>query len=192
MNRGILFVISGPSGVGKGTIREKALERLDRIKFSVSCTTRVPRGTEENGVNYHFISKEEFQARLDNSEFLEYAAVHGDMYGTLRSGVERELEAGNDVLLEIDVQGAFQIREKMPCVLIFVLPPSREELIERLRHRGTESEEKINVRLKNAEEEMRHAGKYDHIIVNDDLARAALELKDTILEYRKIAEKNGG
>lgn len=184
--RGILFILSGPSGVGKGEMRKLAVSKLDRVKFSISCTTREPRDNEIDGVHYHFITPDDFQKKLSEGKFLEHATVHGHMYGTLRSDVERELDAGNDVILEIDVQGALQVRKIMDCVTVFVLPPSREELAERLRRRGTESDEKVLTRLKNAEDEMRLAGEYDHIIVNDDLSRAAVEFKSLIESKRRL------
>ena len=182
MKTGRLFVLSGPSGVGKGTLRENALNDAPNLKYSISCTTRKPRDGETDGVEYRFISREKFREDISQGLFLEYAHVHEDYYGTLKADVVRELEAGHDVLLEIDVQGALQVREKMPdAVLIFVAPPSIEVLERRLRGRGTEAQESLNVRLENALKELALKDEYDHIIVNDDLHSACEELRKIIL-----------
>ena len=182
MKTGRLFVLSGPSGVGKGTLRENALNDAPNLKYSISCTTRKPRDGETDGVEYRFISREKFREDISQGLFLEYAHVHEDYYGTLRADVERELEAGHDVLLEIDVQGALQVREKMPgAILIFVAPPSVEVLERRLRGRGTEAQGSLNVRLENAIKELALKDKYDYIIVNDDLHSACEELRKIIL-----------
>ncbi|NLL37070.1 MAG: guanylate kinase [Fretibacterium sp.] len=185
-HEGKLFVISGPSGVGKGTLRARALEGFDDLVYSISCTTRPPREGEREGMDYRFISEQEFLERVRQGQFLEYARVHGAFYGTLRSDVERDLAAGLDVLLEIDVQGALQVKQLLPsqAILIFVSPPSVEELERRLRWRHTETEDKIRVRIANAKEELLQADKYDHVVLNDDLFRAAEELKNIIYEYR--------
>ena len=133
-DRGKLFVLSGPSGAGKGTLRKKVFETVQGIRFSISCTTRPPRQGEKEGIDYRFISEEAFLSLLKEDKFLEHAKVHGHYYGTLRDDVERTLSSGIDMVLEIDVQGAFQIREKMPeSILVFVSPPSLEELEHRLR-----------------------------------------------------------
>jgi len=184
--RGRLFVLSGPSGVGKGTLRERALDDLEDLVYSISCTTRAPRAGERDGVEYRFISKPDFEDRIKRGLFLEHAAVHDAYYGTLREDVERELNAGRDVLLEIDVQGGFQVRAALPdAVLLFVAPPSLEELERRLRERGTESDEKIRLRLRNAVRELEQQEKYDRVVVNDDLDRASAELRGIILDYRE-------
>ena len=151
---GTLFIISGPSGVGKGTLC-KAIMELGDLSFSVSCTTRPPRGGEVDGVDYRFMSLVEFNQKLEESQFLEHASVHGNMYGTLRTDVEKVIKSGKDIVIEIDVQGAFQVKEKMDCVSIFLLPPSINELERRLRRRGTDSDDKIRLRLKNAEYEIK-------------------------------------
>jgi guanylate kinase len=188
MNRsykGKLFVLSGPSGAGKGTLRKKVFETVEDIRFSISCTTRPPRQGEKDGVDYRFISEEAFLTLLEEDRFLEYAKVHGHYYGTLRDDVERTLSSGIDMVLEIDVQGAFQIREKMPeSNLVFVSPPSLEELEHRLRERGTESGEHLRLRMKNARLEMMKAKDYDYVIVNDDAERASEELKSIIIGCR--------
>ena len=182
MKTGRLFVLSGPSGVGKGTLRENALNDAPNLKYSISCTTRKPRDGETDGVEYRFITREKFREDISQGLFMEYAHVHEDYYGTLKADVVRELEAGHDVLLEIDVQGALQVREKMPdAVLIFVAPPSVEVLERRLRGRGTEAQESLNVRLENALKELALKDKYDYIIVNDDLHSACEELRKIIL-----------
>lgn len=186
-DRGTLFVLSGPSGVGKGTLRAAALRDIEGLTYSVSCTTRSPRPGDREGVDYRFVSDEDFSRMVEQGLFLEYARVHGGpRYGTLREDVERELDAGRDVLLEIDVQGALQVRSLLPdAVSIFVLPPSEEELERRLRGRGTETEAELRARLKSAGQELREAGKYDLILVNDDLNRASAELKKMIMDFRE-------
>jgi guanylate kinase len=187
--RGSLFVLSGPSGAGKGTLRKKMFQKVPGISFSISCTTREPRDGEREGIDYHFITAEEFQSRFERGEFLEHAEVHGHFYGTLRDDAVRVLDSGSDILLEIDVQGALQVREKMPeSILVFVAPPSFEELEQRLRDRGTESEERLQVRLRNARWEMGKAALYDYVIINDDIERAAGELEGIILEQRQNRE----
>ncbi len=184
--KGKFFIISGPSGVGKGTLRLRALNDLSNLVYSISCTTRAPREGEREGVDYRFISEQEFREKVNEGLFLEYAEVHGASYGTLRNDVMREIDAGHDVVLEIDVQGALQIQSIMPeeAVLIFVMPPSVNELERRLRLRHTETEDKIQIRVANAMEEMKQADKYDHVILNDELSRASDELKDIIFKYR--------
>ena len=186
-DRGTLFVLSGPSGVGKGTLRAAALRDIEGLTYSVSCTTRSPRPGDREGVDYRFVSDEDFSRMVEQGLFLEYARVHGGpRYGTLREDVERELDAGRDVLLEIDVQGALQVRSLLPdAVSIFVLPLSEEELERRLRGRGTETEAELRARLKSAGQELREAGKYDLILVNDDLNRASAELKKMIMDFRE-------
>ena len=178
---GTLFVLSGPSGAGKGTLRQKALADIPGLVYSISCTTRGPRPGETDGVEYRFITHEQFTDWIAQGRFLEYAHVHDDMYGTLKDDVMRELEAGNNVLLEIDVQGALQVREKIPqAVLVFVDVPSVEELERRLRNRHTETEEALRTRLANAVKELGLKGEYDRIIVNDDLDTACEELRRII------------
>ena len=174
-------MLSGPSGAGKGTLREHALKDIPNLVYSISCTTRRPRPGELDGVHYRFITHEEFTERVSQGAFLEYAHVHDDMYGTLKADVTRELEAGNNVLLEIDVQGALQVRDKIPeAVLVFVDVPSIEELERRLRDRHTESESALRVRLSNAVHERELKSKYDYVIVNDDLETACSELRRII------------
>lgn len=183
------FVVSGPSGVGKGTLVALLREHVVSLGLTVSATTRGPRPGEVDGVAYYFLSDEEFDRRVAAGDFLEWAWVHGHRYGTLRQEVERVTGAGSSVVLEIDVQGGLMVRERVPeAVLVFVEPPSMDELERRLRGRGTESEADIERRLANAREEMAQAPLYDVRIVNDDLERACLELQQVIDTY----ENNGG
>ena len=178
---GKLFVLSGPSGAGKGTLRAKALSDIPNLVYSISCTTRQPRPGETDGKEYRFITHEKFTEDISQNLFLEYAHVHDDMYGTLKADVVRELESGNNVLLEIDVQGALQVREKMPgAILVFVDVPSVQELERRLRERHTETEDALNVRLKNALKELELKTEYDYVVVNDDLDTASRELREII------------
>lgn len=180
--RGRLIVISGPTASGKSTLWRRLVARPG-VAFSVSATTRPPRPGEVDGRDYRFIGQGEFDRRVAAGEFLEWARVHGRCYGTLRAEVERELAAGKDLVLEIDVQGAEQIRASgLEAVSIFVEPPSLEALEERLRARGTEGEEEIRRRLAIVRAEMEHAPHYDHRVVNDDLERMVAEV-EAILGY---------
>ena len=167
-------ILSSPSGGGKTTIARRLLEERDDVGYSVSATTRSRRASEVDGVDYHFLTPEAFRARQDEGEFAEWAAVHGNLYGTLRSEVERVLGSGRHVLMDIDIQGARQFRAAFPrSVLIFLLPPSVGILVGRLRTRGTETEASIQERLRNAVEEVEAARTYDYVVVNDDLSAAA-------------------
>ena len=171
--KGTLFVLSGPSGAGKGTIRARVFEALDGLSYSVSCTTRAPREGERDGVDYRFITPEDFAARIAAGDFLEWADVHRHRYGTLKSDVEKVLNEGKDMFLEIDVQGALQVKKKMPeAVTLFVVPPSIEVLEERLRGRRSEGEAELRIRLRNAVEEMKQRDLYDFVVVNDSLDEA--------------------
>jgi guanylate kinase len=171
-----LFVVSGPSGVGKGTLVSRVRGRRPDLGLTVSATTRQPRPGEVDGTSYYFLSVEDFEQRVAAGEFLEWANVFGNRYGTLRSEVDRNLDAGKSVILEIDVQGALNVRKLMPeAVLVFIEPPSFEALESRLRGRGTEEEEVVQVRLKTAKEELELAPSYDERIVNDDLQEATSE-----------------
>ena len=189
---GLILILSGPSGSGKSSIYKAAIGELGGIEFSVSCTTRAPRPGEVDGRDYHFISREEFDRLVAEGAFAEHAEVHGNCYGTLKSELLGRVRRGIDVLLDIDVQGAARLRALCAdsdvfcraCVFIFIMPPSREELERRLRARGTETEESILRRLANAEGEMGHASEYDHVIVNDDLARAAAEFVSLVRGLR--------
>lgn len=183
--RGVLFVFSGPSGVGKGTLKAKLFEEFaDRIAYSVSATTRGPREGEVDGKDYFFISRQEFERRVKNNEFLEHAEFAGNCYGTPRAYVEKLLDSGMNVVLEIDVQGALQVMKSMPeCVSVFILPPSFEELEHRLRGRGTETEEKVCERLETAKRELPYAPQYDYQIVNGgDIEAAYQSLREVFLK----------
>lgn len=184
--KGRLFVLSGPAGAGKGTVLGHVFQKLDKIAYSVSCTTRHPRPGEINGVNYVFMDEESFRKMADEGCFLEWAVVHGHLYGTRKDIVEKTLESGIDVLLEIDVQGAFQIKNKMPdAVMIFIQPPSFEELVRRLTARGTEGPEELLLRIKNAETEMKFSDKYEYIIINDIADIAAGDFIKIVKKYRE-------
>jgi len=175
--RGRLFVVTGPSGVGKGTLIKKLLERVPGLELSVSATTRPPLPGERDGVDYHLSSEQEFDRLLAQDQFMEYAGYSGHRYGTLVSEVEPRLERGAGVVLEIELQGARQIRARMPdAVLVFVAPPNPEALRERLEKRGTDSEEEIERRLRVASEELAAQSEFRHVILNDDLERASAEL----------------
>ena len=170
-NRGKLFVVSGPAGAGKSEIVKMLLKKHSDVKLSVSCTTRAPRPGEVNGVSYHFVSDERFQELVDQNAFYEWAHVHQNRYGTLKSTVAQELDAGHDLILEIDVQGCLQVLEQTPeATGVFVCPPSRDNLEKRLRGRGTETEESIRVRLGNVAREVETAYKYDYVIIHQDWA----------------------
>jgi len=187
MSKGKLLVISGPSGVGKGTIVNKLMEMRNDMCFSVSATTRAPRAGEVEGKSYFFVSKERFQEMIRQEELLEYAQFVDNYYGTPKSYVEEKLESGMNVILDIEVQGARNIVNAVPdAISVYVLPPSFDELEHRLRGRGTESEAQIQGRLKRAVEEARMADFYRYIIVNDNVEHAASEL-DALLTAEKCS-----
>ena len=191
-SRPLMIVVSAPSGAGKSTLCNRLVDEFPNIKYSVSCTTREPRGEEKDGEHYYFLSKKEFKERVRHGEFLEYAKVHGNYYGTLEDTVLYAMEEGHHVLLDIDVQGVQQLRDSLlrldprhpirrGFTDIFISPPSMGELEKRLRGRGTDEEKVIRKRLENASVEMSCAPQYSFQIVNDDLERAYHELKTVIL-----------
>jgi guanylate kinase len=183
---GTLYVFSAPSGAGKTTLVKALLEQTGDIGVSVSHTTRMPREGEIDGKDYNFVSQEQFKALIEQSAFLEHAQVFDNFYGTSQIWVEQELKAGRDVILEIDWQGAEQIRQQMPAMVsIFILPPSREELLKRLTGRGTDSQEIIDRRMHDAVSEMSHYGEFDYLIINDDFDSALQELRSVVLARRQ-------
>lgn len=189
--KGALVVVSGPSGVGKGTVVAAEMRRDPLTRFSVSATTRDPRPGEVDGQSYYFLTKEEFLLRLAQREFLEWAQVFGNYYGTLRSEVDRLLNGGNNVILDIDTQGADSVRRLRPdAVSVFIMPPSLAELERRIVSRGTETPENLALRLSQAEAEMARSGDYDHIIVNREIEQAAGELQEIISAHRARLNSN--
>lgn len=176
MALGKLYVVSGPSGAGKSTVC-KEVRKILGINLSISATSRAPREGEQNGVDYYFLTIAEFEEKIKNGEFLEHAKVHNNYYGTLKSEVEARLERGEKIILEIDVQGGIQVKEKFPeAQLIFFKTPTKEDLEKRLRGRQTDSEETIALRLKNSLEELEYEGKYDVTIVNEEIGQACRDL----------------
>ncbi|MDQ3985252.1 MAG: guanylate kinase [Actinomycetota bacterium] len=172
-SRGRLFVVSGPSGAGKGTVVREVLSRRPDIFLSVSATTRPARPTERNGIDYHFVSPDQFASMRERGEFLEWAEVYANFYGTPRAPVDRAQAEGKDVVAELDIQGATMVKRARPeAVLIFIEPPSLDELSLRLRGRGTEDHDNLSRRIKAAYEEVKRKGIYDHVLVNDDLETA--------------------
>ncbi len=180
---GTLIVLSGPSGAGKGTICAELLRQVDNLRFSVSMTTRLPRGNEVDGKDYYFVTKEEFEDGIQKDNFLEYAKVHGDnYYGTPKDKVVEALNNGEDIILEIDIQGALEVKEKMnDGVFIFIMPPSMRELKDRLVKRNTETKDKIIERFKNAYKEINEVTKYNYIVINDEVQNAVDKVKAIIL-----------
>lgn len=184
--RGLLTVISGPSGVGKDTLIKRLLELDPNLRYSVSCTTRKPRPDELDGVDYSFVSRDRFQQLIDEGAFLEHATYNGNLYGTLVERVERERAAGHDVVLKIEVQGAEQVRSKVPdAVFVFIASPSVDELVRRQVKRNTETSQDMEARRLIATREMEHASRYAHIVVNDELGRAVAEILDIIRKARE-------
>jgi guanylate kinase len=176
-----VFVITGPSGVGKGTLIRSLRERMPELELSVSATTRAPRPGEEDGADYHFLTDTDFQRRVDAGEFVEHATYSGRRYGTLRAELDRHTRAGSPVVLEIEVQGARQVRGEMPeAIQVFIAPPSRDALRARLIGRGTDDPDQVDARLETAERELAAQGEFGHVVVNDRLEDAVDDLEEIV------------
>ena len=187
--RGTLYIVAAPSGAGKSSLVNAVLSRETGIALSISFTSRKARPGERHAQHYHFISKEDFESMIAKGDFFEHALVHGDYKGTAKQSVEPQLAAGKDVLLEIDWQGARQVREKLPDVIsIFILPPSKEALETRMRNRGQDSEQVITQRLANAREEMSHYSEFDYVIVNEHFDAAVSELR-AIFQAQRLKQE---
>lgn len=185
MRQGHLFVLSAPSGAGKSTLIDRVILEIPKIWHSVSATTRAPRNYEKEGLHYFFLARDDFEKAITEDHFLEWAKVHGEYYGTPSESVDARLADGDDVIMDLDVQGALQVKKHRPeVVLIFIMPPSIEELRKRIENRQTETEESIQRRLSIAENEMSHRDQYDHVIVNDVIDAAYAELAKIIESYR--------
>ena len=188
--KGNLIIISSPSGGGKGTLIKEILERVPNLGYSVSLTTRAPRFGEEDGRHYHFVTKEQFQKKIDEGGFLEFAEVHGNMYGTSKDQTEKITSEGRDVILEIDVQGAEAVMAKVPtAVSIFILPPSFETLRARLVARATEATNDLDVRLKNSHYEVSRYSRFKYAIINDEVNSAASKLAAVIVAERQLCDR---
>ena len=189
-NRGSLIILSGPSGAGKGTIHNELMKHNSHLKYSISMTTREPRKGEVNGKDYFFVTEEEFKKEIENNGFLEYALVHGNYYGTLKREVERDLDLGYDVILEIDIQGALNIKtQKEDGIFIFIMPPSMRELRDRLVKRGTETKEKLIERFKNAYKEVNEMSKYNYVVINDEVDLAVKKVEAILIAERCRVER---
>lgn len=185
MRKGNLFVLTGPSGAGKGTVLSQLMQRDDNLYFSISATTRAPRETEVHGTHYFFLTREEFEEKIKQKAFLEYAQYVDQYYGTLEAQVEQQLQLGRDVILEIEVQGAQQVKRARPdAILVFIAPPSIDELERRLRGRGTEDEEKIGKRMETAKTELLKQDTFDHIVVNHEIEKTVCDVEAIIHSYR--------
>ena len=183
--KGNLFIITSPSGGGKGTLIKRVLPTIENLSYSVSFTTREKREEELDGKHYFFISEQEFKEKIAEDDFLEYAEVHGNYYGTSKKQVEKETDNGNDIVLEIDIQGADKVQNRlMQSIGVFILPPSYRVLSERLIERNTEDTKDLTIRLNNAKKEVKEVSKFDYIVVNDDLEKAVEDLKAIILAER--------
>ncbi len=200
--KGILFILSGPSGVGKGTVRKSLFEKDTDLKYSISMTTRPPREGEVDGEDYFFKTKEEFEDLIANKQLIEYAQYVGNYYGTPKEYVQQQLDAGNDVFLEIEVQGALQVKENFPeGVFVFLIPPSLESLKDRIIGRGTETEDLVSNRLEAAKEEIEMMDHYDYVVVNDQVDTAVQTVQSIVrsehckrervaIQYKKALERD--
>ena len=194
---GIALIVSGPSGSGKSSISREVMKRHPEVAFSISCTTRSPRSGERNGVDYHFLSVEEFRKKIEAGEFIEYAQVHGNFYGTLKSEVEKRVTQGIDVILDIDVQGAAKVQElcrdseifRDAAEFVFVAPPSHAELERRLRGRGTDAEEVILKRLENSKLEISHWREYSYLLINDEFEEAVRKFDALLAAFRMSTKR---
>lgn len=189
--KGLVLVVSGPSGVGKGTVNKRLLANCENLDIAISATTRKRRETETQGKDYYFVSQEDFDQKITNGEFIEYALVHGNMYGTLISEVDAHINKGKDIILEIDVQGGKSIKSKFPqCISVFILPPNMEELAVRLNGRATDDKETINGRLETAQTEVECVFSYDYAVVNDDLDSCVEDIKNILeSERRRVSRR---
>lgn len=191
MGKGILIVVSAPAGCGKDTILEQALKKNDNLFYSVSATSRAMRPGETDGVSYHFRTREQFEAMINGGELLEYTEYCGNYYGTPKKAVSDMLEAGKDVILKIEIEGAANVKKMFPeCVMIFILPPSIAELDRRLHKRGTETEDVIKIRLETAKKELEFARQYDYFVVNDELSVAVDDLLSVVKAEKSKAVNN--
>lgn len=189
-NKGLILVLSSPSGGGKTTLRDKLRKSMPYFRYSVSVTTRSPRKKEINGRDYHFVPMKVFRDRVREGKFIEWAEVHGNLYGTPKEFIEKNFAEGNDILLDIDVKGALQIKKDFPwAVLVFIAPPSSSVLEKRLKDRGTDTSDEVKKRLLRAVDEMSAADDYDHVIVNKNLEKAIEELEEIV---KKIGGSNSG
>lgn len=189
--RGLLVVLSGPSGAGKGTVCKSLLPSTEGLGYSISCTTRQPRTGEQEGVNYFFKSKDQFEEMISRDELLEWAQVYGNYYGTPLSYVEEKLAAGENILLEIDIQGALQVKKKYPNgVFIFLIPPSMDELKKRILGRGSETEETFQLRFGSAAAEMKYINEYDYVVVNDQVEKAVQRIKSILIAETCSVQRN--
>ena len=191
MKKGLLIVVSGPSGTGKGTVCHELLEETPDLAYSISATTRAPRAGEQDGVNYYFLTKEKFEAMIAEGGFLEHANVYGNYYGTPLGKIEERRAAGQDILLEIDIQGALNVMERCPDgVYIFLLPPSIEELERRLRGRGSETEESLARSMGNAKKEIGIGRRYKYVVVNDTVENAVRDIKSILVAEHSRVDAN--
>lgn len=191
--RGVLVIVSGFSGAGKGTVMKRLLEKYDSYRLSISATTRMPRDGEKDGREYFFKTVDQFEEMIENGQLIEYARYVGNYYGTPKEYVEKQLNEGRNVILEIELQGALQVKEKIPeTVLVFLTPPCADELENRLRGRGTEDDETIKARLKRAVEESDYMKKYDYILINDNLEKCVDDLNGIIKSERWKTDRNDG